>query len=367
MQWGLLYDKLGTRGPMVVMIIALVAGSSGWLGMWSILHFSLTVPYAVLLLLSFLSGQGQMTLDISTISTCTRNFPEHRGLSIGLLKSFVGLSGAIAGQIFKGSFQNFDDNCAKSHTSTMAPQVSTHAPEVNVSMLHDGSTQFSSMLTESDTLGFGYMDQSNNTGNCKGTIMFILFLGIEVFCITLLGSFTVRQAPPKQPETTDSHARVGKTLTYSLFATIFLAILAAVSSLVEMWESSLGWNKAGLMGVVVATFIGIIIFTATRKDPLPLNGVAYNEGDMEREKLLEKAGGINTSDDDEPMNEIKNYTLFEALCTPYFWIICSCFFVGGGSGLVINANLAQIIPTLEHHPAKAVCGGCALHKGTFHY
>jgi hypothetical protein len=48
---------------------------------------------------------------------------------------------------------------------------------------------------------------------------------------------------------------------------------------------------------------------------------------------------------------VKNYTLGEAMCTPWLWVIFFSFMLGGGSGLVINANLAQIIPTTTDHPS----------------
>ena len=48
--------------------------------------------------------------------------------------------------------------------------------------------------------------------------------------------------------------------------------------------------------------------------------------------------------------DVKNYTLGEAMCTPWLWVIFFSFMLGGGSGLVINANLAQIIPTTTNHP-----------------
>ncbi len=56
-------------------------------------------------LLVFLSSVGMTWFDTSSLATNVRNFPAHRGLAIGLLKSGLGLSGALVTTVYMGLVQ----------------------------------------------------------------------------------------------------------------------------------------------------------------------------------------------------------------------------------------------------------------------
>ena len=60
---------------------------------------SIAWPYWPLPISGFFQGHSQIWTDVSVISTMVKVFPRHRGLAIGLAKSFVGLSGSIATQV----------------------------------------------------------------------------------------------------------------------------------------------------------------------------------------------------------------------------------------------------------------------------
>ena len=95
----------GCLGPQVSLSVAFVVGAMGWGGMWAAVNFeSLHVPYAGLLLLAFLQGQGMSCTDIACVETVAKSFPECRGRALGIVKAFDGLSSSFASAAYLGFF-----------------------------------------------------------------------------------------------------------------------------------------------------------------------------------------------------------------------------------------------------------------------
>lgn len=342
--------------------LAVVLGLSGWIPIWAILHFGLSTSFGVLLVLSFCQGHSMMCVDITTVSTLVRNFPEHRGLVISLLKSYVGLSGALVGQVFTTVFKPMDDSCGKTNTTSTANTTSfTPAPTPNsssVSMMQHAypHTSFDGGLFE-EILGVDPESIGTNPADdCRGTIMFLLFLGCEILLFCSLGASIIRQSPPSDPETTLSYEQVASKLRGVLYGTMALALLTAGSSFLEYSIPELGEAAYGCLVAVFICFIGVMVLAGTRTDPGDDtddddDDNAYGRGPREKARLLTKSINIPGIDDGNHESHVNDYTLGEAITTPWLWVIFFSFMLGGGSGLVVNANLAQIIPTTFGHPS----------------
>lgn len=99
---GLLYDRYG---PKVTLLGTLFIGFAGFLGMWGALADLWVLPVGGIAAMALLQGQAQLWADVSVVPTMGKNFPNNRGLVLGITKSFVGLAGALVTSIYTGIFK----------------------------------------------------------------------------------------------------------------------------------------------------------------------------------------------------------------------------------------------------------------------
>ena len=233
--------------------------------------------------------------------TIGRNFPNHRGLAIGIMKSMVGLSGAIASQFYQGLF---------------GPGSSKHSAE------HPNDD----------------------------FVPYLLFIGVQVGTVCLVGFFFLRQTPPLR-ESPESLKRTGKTLQLLLVAILCLATLIGVAAIVESKlpaDANATHTKAfgqdsterkGLLVAVYAIFFSTIFWAVSRRDD---SSTAVDSG--EKELLIQ---GDDQPDAPGGGAGVRQYSLSQAVRTLEFWCIFTCFFLAGGSGILIINNLANINLNLQ--------------------
>eukprot|EP00051_Salpingoeca_urceolata_P025219 m.449096 g.449096 ORF g.449096 m.449096 type:complete len:533 (-) comp20317_c0_seq1:22-1620(-) len=266
---GFLYDF---AGPTWTILSGGVLGCVGWLLMWAALRFdSLRMPYGVLNLVSFLQGQAQAIMDIGVIPTMLKHFPDHRGTAIGITKSFVGLSGALATQYYVGFF---------------SPNITS----------------------------------------------FLLFLAIEIVVITGVGMFFIHaHVTPAGSPTQQRAASKRFTLAYGFLGIIALQLLVTtILDAVDDHEPN--HFRLGMAVTTAILTLVLFVFVGIGTDPA---SAATSINSAESDSLLTKEG------QHRHLN-LKQYSLLEAIQTPMFWLQFFGFMTGGGAGLVVINNIAQM-------------------------
>ncbi|XP_058073853.1 protein NUCLEAR FUSION DEFECTIVE 4-like isoform X1 [Magnolia sinica] len=110
---GLLYSAASSSsswtrgGPWVVHLAGAILSFSGYFPMWlSVTGAIPRPPVPAMCVFMLLAAQGLTFFNTANVVTAVENFPDHRGTAVGIMKGFLGLSGAILIQVYQTIFKD---------------------------------------------------------------------------------------------------------------------------------------------------------------------------------------------------------------------------------------------------------------------
>ncbi|XP_004236183.1 protein NUCLEAR FUSION DEFECTIVE 4-like [Solanum lycopersicum] len=94
-------------GPWVVHLAGAIQSFAGYFFMWLAVTGTINrPPVAVMSLFMFIAAHAQTFLNTANVVAAVQNFPDHSGTIVGIMKGFLGLSGAILIQVYQTIFNN---------------------------------------------------------------------------------------------------------------------------------------------------------------------------------------------------------------------------------------------------------------------
>ncbi|KAJ4789872.1 Major facilitator superfamily protein [Rhynchospora pubera] len=99
------WAPLGLRRPWLVLLAGAAQSLAGYLPIWLAVTGAIRQPPAMLICLCMLvAAHAQTFYNTADVVTAVENFPDRRGTVIGIMKGFLGLSGAILVQLYHTFF-----------------------------------------------------------------------------------------------------------------------------------------------------------------------------------------------------------------------------------------------------------------------
>ncbi|KAL2340828.1 hypothetical protein Fmac_008768 [Flemingia macrophylla] len=287
-------------GPWVVVAAGAVQCFAGFIFIWAaVVGLISPPPVPVMCFFAWLASNGQTFLNTTNVVTGLRNFPEYSGTIIGIMKGFVGLSGAILIQIYHTFFDG--------DPATYLLMLALLPAFICVLLMF--------LLRIYEVHGSDY--KKHLDGFSVVTVIIVAYL---MFIIVLQNVVS---------------------LPYwgRMFAFVILMVLLASPfgiAIKAHWEESRKLAQSYTIETGSSTNKGS---TSSSYSP-PVDEVEYHE-------LPSDEGQVQViSDDVLPHEEEKN--ILQAMCTFDFWMLFVTMISGLGSGLATINNMSQIGQSLGY-------------------
>ncbi|XP_024526536.1 protein NUCLEAR FUSION DEFECTIVE 4 isoform X1 [Selaginella moellendorffii] len=359
---GLITGYLSNKLP--AWLILFIGGLEAFLGygvLWLVVSERIApLPYWQMCLAICIGANSATFFNTAVLVTTMRNFPQSRGTVVGILKGFVGLSGAIFTQLYTSFlFKNPVSLLLLLSTSPFAVSVAcmgfvrpvpdaTREPEEkrNFFLVHVICVSLALYLLVA-TFVQDFLPSNPIVSGVIATVM-LLFLFAPVFVALkffILGLFKRTEEPPSRRNLEQEDGGVGEplvreeTVQFQIGSTEeelgqsdeedarTLPTFRHDDSYIERTEEELSWDDRKKFPPGMST-----------SD----SATSLSEADIENDTDVLMAVGEGAVSRKRKPRRGEDFNLRQSLLKADFWLLFFTFFCGVGSGVTAINNLGQI-------------------------
>ncbi|GAA0161282.1 hypothetical protein LIER_17637 [Lithospermum erythrorhizon] len=299
---GVLYNF---TGPWGVILCGAVFCFVGYFFMWlSVVGLLPKQHVLVICGFMFVAAQSSTFFNTANVVTGVNNFPNHRGTIVGIMKGFLGLSGAILIQVYQIIFKN------KPATFLLMLAL---LPTINSLLL-----MFFVQIFKRTEL--------EEKKHLNGFSLFSVVIAIYLMAIIIIQNL------------------ISLRMTVRVVSFVALIILLlSILSVVFKAEGAKTYRKIRLL-------LERDELTSEPDQTNQLNSQSVNIGDNSNRYREVPGGPEDRTDTGEQLNMLqqRSLNLLQAMCTSNFWFLIITTGCGMGSGLATVNNLGQIGASLGY-------------------
>ncbi|KAK6924934.1 Major facilitator superfamily [Dillenia turbinata] len=292
---GLLYTAVtpnNSHGPWIVLVCGAIQCFLGYFLMYLSVVGVIPRPHVLAMcLFMFLAAHAQTFFNTANVVTAVNNFPRYSGTSVGIMKGFLGLSGAILIQVYQTIF--------KSNPASFLLMLAL-LPSINSILLMP-------FVRICNT------DEGDEKKYLNGFSLVAMLIAVYLMVVIILE----------------------KTLTIGFSAQVITIVMLLIL-LMSPLHIAIGAHQEESYRVIERDrLIDNINIPDAGKTCEGQSYSGYNQipSNSEQESATPKK---------HTRQWIENLNLLEAMCSPNFWFLFLAMASGMGSGLATVNNIAQI-------------------------
>ncbi|KAG6530624.1 uncharacterized protein LOC122043468 [Zingiber officinale] len=297
--------------PWVVLSLGAAMNLFGYLMIYLAITGRTAPPRVWLMCLYICVGANSQTFaNTGALVTCVKNFPANRGIVIGLLKGFVGLSGAIITQLYYAIY--FDDS------KSLVLLIAWLPAAVSIVFVH--------------TIRIMSVEPSSPSGKTPRAFYYFLYISLALAAYLLVAIVVEK--------TTGIFSRP----EYDISATIVVLLLLLPLAVVVKEEFNIFHRRKHDLRNPAPINITV------EKEPSPTVPIVVTEGtEKEREHSVARCAREMF----RPPARGEDYSILQALVSLDMLVLFLAIICGVGGTLTVIDNLAQIGESLGY-PKRSV-------------
>ena len=327
---GVTYDKFGSRKTA---IIGTVIASVGYLLAWLRTQqaASLASPTIDLSLYFAIAWNGGAFLDCAAVTTAGKLFPASRGLSVGIIKSFFGLSSSVLSQFYLAFFDSkaTPSSSPSSNTSAVACPGGEPPPSTN-----------SSFLT---TRGLFADDVGARASSYS--VPFLFLLCIYTLVIGAVAAMTLTE---KYNDSTIRAPQLQRLNKAYLCVGSLAAYLAVSAALEHTFPASAALNVGTFCGMLMVLMPLVACFVVATKPDAGEgeaninnnNNNSSNHNNNDPDVVADITAGGDSAE--SKSGRVREWTTCATITSLDFYLLWLAHFCGTANGLFFLNNVAQI-------------------------